>query len=156
MTIGRFIVRWRRKRATDSARSSRALSRSAERGFFIEVSTDFLMMRRVWSMRSLLSRKYTKPREMMSGDLWSLPVRLSTVATTTQKPSCPSAFRSRMRTSESSETVCPSTTRSSDGEVGVDAQHVVIAVDRNEEFRTNLFVYPRSLLSVSVAGGMHV
>jgi hypothetical protein len=30
--------------------------------------TDLRMMRRVWSMRSLLSRRYTNPREMMSGD----------------------------------------------------------------------------------------
>ena len=47
ITMGRFMVRWRRKRATASAKSSRATSRSAARGLRIEVSTDLRMMRRV-------------------------------------------------------------------------------------------------------------
>ena len=57
ITIGLFNVLWRRNRETDSARSSRAASRSAARGFFIEPSTLFRMIRRVWSISSLLSRK---------------------------------------------------------------------------------------------------
>src|SRR3989344_2647871 len=38
----------------------------------------------------------------------------------------------------------------------VHAEHVVIAVDRDEELRTDLFVDPHRFLAVAVAGGMHI
>src|SRR3989338_10018211 len=44
ITIGRLSVRCRRKRETLSARSSRALSRSAALGLRMDVSTDLRMM----------------------------------------------------------------------------------------------------------------
>ena len=42
------------------------------------------------------------------------------------------------------------------GEVGMDAQHVVVAVDGDEEFRFDLCVDPLGLLAVAVAGCVHV
>ena len=42
------------------------------------------------------------------------------------------------------------------GDLAVDAQHVVIAVERHEEFRMDLFVYPGRLVAVGMAGRMDV
>ncbi len=41
-------------------------------------------------------------------------------------------------------------------EVGVHAQHVVVAVHGDEEFRLDLLVDPRGFAAVAVAGGVHV
>ena len=38
----------------------------------------------------------------------------------------------------------------------MDAEHVVIAVERHEEFRMDLFVYPSSLVAICMAGRMDV
>ena len=42
------------------------------------------------------------------------------------------------------------------GDLAVDAQHIVVAVERHEEFRMDLFVYPCRLVAISMSGRMDV
>ncbi len=72
-------------------------------------STVFFMRTRASERSCWFSRRYTNPREMMSGDLRSLPFFVLMVAMMTNIPSSASVWRSRSTTSWRAPTVNPST-----------------------------------------------